>query len=86
MLKTMVDMQAVWLERHKPARYCTLGEHTGQAGAAIPRVRVDFKSMLEKYKKEGLEGKHKDLYNLLDQMDIIAQAYQLLSRENLEVK
>lgn len=50
-----------------------------------PRVKEQFKTMLDDYRKQGFEGKYTDLYFVIEQQDIVAKAFEIL-RDEAELK
>ena len=74
----MIQMQASLNQIQKPHTFCSLSTDSipiTQGSSATewqPRVKEQFKTMLNDYRKQGFEGKYKDCYFVIAQQDIVA--------------
>jgi CRISPR/Cas system-associated endonuclease Cas3-HD len=77
-------MIAEELDRQLPNYFCsTQFEYLPAAVENSARMKVQFKNLLENYRKEGLLGNQlKNLSNTLDAIDTVFEAFEHLSVES----
>jgi len=87
-LETLILISEDHLEKTKPQIFCSADasiEHPQRSSGNEymhenkQRVLIEFRHFFEQYRKEGLEREHGELFYVLRQLDVVAQAFEFLS-------